>query len=912
MSIIDCLTAALTSEGKSSSFKKTVSEMKDELEAHKASMPSEGYGLTEELKAAEAIYNARMAKHSQSLKQTAMHVDVVEKSLSRFKEGLDNPVDAVRSLLTTSEGDIFKHGGFGLSAQDAIRSNQRIFTGLATDVLDKLNPKKLGYLKDPSKQLDIKRDLYAALRGQGARSDDPTITSIVDSIANVIKHGEESFVKAGGNSLGQKSSMLGRSFSLDKVAKFKRDEYIQDGLKAFDLDMARQATGGVIKNAEDMAIALGKDYDSILSGGINNLSDMAPDGMKNVMSSQNHKRIFVFADGDADTLWHAKYGEDSLYSRVVDYANTVGKEIGLLQTLGPKPDALIRTMMKEAARLNPEKAREFKDVVNREFRYVTGQWDRGLNPTVAKWMATHRASQAANKLGFTAVDAVIGDMVALNSIASNMRGIPALKSIVDDLIMLAKPGVKKNYKALAEMGLHAEAFIDDTQALLKGMETEGAHKFFSSAARGVMKWTGNTRATNVSRTVKVKQISNMLAELKGFEDNPEFGAWLQGIGLTKETLAIAQQFGVEKHPTFDIDMISPVKLYEAGYEKEAAEIGAVFGRAVEVFSPVSSDRFRAFTSSAERGGKAIQIAVGSAKGFTGYVSSFFVNHMAAMWYAPGSKLSKAKLYASASVAMVLAGVTQQLVRDVLLGKDPELNSATIWKGIQRSGMLSVAGDMIANGGGGIGDPTQLARLLGGTLVGNADLAIAAGAAAIHGDTKKALRHGQKLVDQYVPGKNAWFAAAAYNRLIQDQIKFLYDPNAAKNFKNRAKKAERQGQAMWWKPGEVLPSRAPDMDLTDRNFLPPEPKSRSKKASAAVEAPASGPMPSSAQGPAPASAPKPKKAKSDKPKRKHRRTRPYTEEELRDQLEKKRERAEYFEDRAKKPKRKHRRTRPLDQ
>lgn len=118
--------------------------------------------------------------------------------------------------------------------------------------------------------------------------------------------------------------------------------------------------------------------------------------------------------------------------------------------------------------------------------------------------------------------------------------------------------------------------------------------------------------------------------------------------------------------------------------------------------------------------------------------------------------------------------------------------------------------------------------------------------------------------------------------------------------------------MWWKPGEVLPSRAPDMDLTDRNFLPPEPKSRSKKASAAVEAPASGPMPSSAQGPAPASAPKPEKAKSDKPKRKHRRTRPYTEEELRDQLERKRERAEYFEDRAKKPKRKHRRTRPLDQ
>lgn len=821
MSILDCLAKAMAKSEVSPVFKGTVEKLRKEMEHMKALAGETGQDVLSEYKLAEQIYNNYSKRLDQKVRQTTIHASLVEQGLSRFKEGVD-PTDAVRSLLTTSEKDIFKHGGFGPSAAEMIRSNQRIFTGLATDVLDNLDPKKLAYLKDPARVLDIKRDIYAASLGKGQRSSDAVVTSITDKIMELTSKGSEAYERAGGSHHGKFSTVLGRAHSLDKVAKAGRDDYIKDGLKYFDLAAIKEATGGYVDSPQKLAQLLLDDYESIVSGGIRDLSDNAPTGLKDVIASRNGKRIFHFTDAEADLAWHTKYGEDNLYSRVVSYAQGIGSDIGILQTLGPKPSALIKTMMRKAAEIDPAKALASRTTVSNEFMYVTGRWDRSLRPDVSKWMSTHAASQVANKLGFTAIDAVVGDMIGLNIAAGRMRGIPALHSILEDIKTLLTPGVRNSYKALADMGLHAEAFIDDSHALLDSMNAEGAHKFFSSAARGVMKWTGNTRATNVGRTVKVKQLANMLAEMTDMDDNPQLANWLKGIGLTPDTLKLAQQFGIEKHATFGIPMISPTKLFNAGYEKEAAEIGMVFGRAVEIFSPMSSDRFKASVGALERTGFLPQIFVGSAKGFTGYASSFWNNHVSAILHSPGA-INKAKMFTSFATVMWMAGIAQTLIRDSLMGKDPELNQNTLMRGAMRSGMLSIVGDLIFNSSSVSGG--QAASRLTGTLVGSGEYAAAAVNSAIQGDKVKTLTNAQKLMEQFLPGKNAWYASAAIERLMSEQLKYLYDPEAAKKFKRKASRSANAGQAYWWVPGQALPSRAPNLDLTDKPFSKPKRKKR---------------------------------------------------------------------------------------
>lgn len=823
MSILKCLAeAALIKAERGPLYKKTIADIQNEIQTLKSEMV-EGTDMSKELAAAQKVFDTYEHRYTQKVRQVAMHAEKVKEGLGRFTDGVD-PGDAVRSFLTSSEKDAYKYadrGALGGSAQEMIRSNQRIFIGLASEILDKLDPKKANYLTDAAKVRELKSDLYSLFRNQGTRSSDHTIRQISEGIQKLTETGGKSFEKAGGNIFLRNDYMLGRSPSLDKIANASRETYIQDGLKAFDLQKIREATGGAIKDVNQLAFALGKDYDAIQSGGLTNLSDFAPPGLKSVVNSRFHRRIFHFIDANADADWHAKYGSDNIYNRIVDYANDIGKDIGLLQSLGPKPDAFIRTMMREGASIAPDTMLKAKSSIMNEFRYVTGQWDKGVDPTISRFMSTQRASQVASKLGFTAIDAVTGDMIALNALASRMRGLPALQSILGSLKKLMTSGLPDDLKELARLGVYTEGFLDDSHAVMKQMEAEGASAFFDKAARAVLKWTGNTRATIAHRAYKSQQIAMELIDFNFDGSNPKLETWLRGTGLTPETLATAKKFGIDKHKQFGLDMVSPVKLFEAGYEKEAAEIASVFNRAVEVFSPMQSDRFKALMANTERSSRGVQILTGQTKLFTGYTSSFFENHVMAILNQPG-KMTKAKQLAAYGTVMTLAGVAQQMIRDSLNGKDPELNQSTILKGVSRAGLLPYVTDYLF---GSVGSNRNPAEVVLGPIGQNIETALVAAGSAIKGEGTKALRSTQKLIEEYLPGKNAWYSALILQRLMLDNIKLLYDPNAHKNFKAKSSRLKREGQEYWWKPGESSPERAPDLNPLDKTFEPEPTKGR---------------------------------------------------------------------------------------
>lgn len=803
MSVIRCLMqkaeAGLVS-------KKTAEKIAVEINDLKT-RASAGSDVGKELVAAQEAFDLITHRLEQKARQTAIHADLVKKGAERFKDGV--PVEAtLKSFSFTDEANAYRHGYLGEGAEEKSQHYKRIFTSMAVDVLDKLNPTRAGVFRDPAKQLEIKKDLFALLRNQGTRSADPEVRAITDGIQKLTTAGGEAFERAGGNISLRKDFMLGRSVNTEKVIKVDMTEYVRDSLKAFDLDLVRNATDGVINTTDDLVRALQQDYKAVQSGGITDLAEFAPKGIKSLVNSRNHHRIFHFKDADTMAEWSAKYGQDSLYQNVVDYAERIGKDVGILETYGPKPEAFIRSMLREAAQRDPVAAAKYKDSVYRHFRQVTGQWDRSLDPSIAKGLATYRNVNIAAKLGATVKDAIIMDTFGFSSIASSMRGLPALKQIQQDLSSFVKSGLPTDAKDWARLGWLSDSFIDDSLYHLRASEAEGGHKIASQASQGIMKYSLLNRKTSSAKGSAVRALGDMMANSEWKELDPKFHNWAGAHGVTEEVFNIAKKFGSTKVENWALDVVSPYKLYEAGYPKEAALIGTLFNRYPEIISPTVSPEFRAITSSLERNGAVAQIGVGSVKTFSGYLASFYNNHLRVLAALPGYG-DKAKYTAATAISMTMAGVVSDMVGQVLRGEDPSLDETVIYKAIAKANLLPVIGDFIFSGGaqygsGGLGDK------LAGVLVSDASKGLKTVAKAVQGDFKGAAAEGQRFVEGLLPGRSLWFASLALKRTVLDQLRYLYDPQAEKYYKKKAAKSATEGKPFWWAPGQTAPDRAPNL------------------------------------------------------------------------------------------------------
>lgn len=816
MSVIRCLMqkaeAGLVSKRTAEKIAVEINDLKTRASA--------GSDVGKELVAAQEAFDIITHRLEQKARQTSIHADLIKKGAERFKEGV--PVeDVLKSFSFTDEANAYRHGYLGDNALERVNHYQRIFTSMAVDVLDKLNPKKVGVFRDPAKQLEIKKDLFALLRNQGSRSSDPAVREIADSIQKLTTAGGEAFERAGGNISLRKDFMLGRSVNTDKVVGRSMDEYVRDSVKAFDLDLVRNSTDGLINTHADLVRALQQDYKAIVSGGIADLAEFAPKGIKSIVNSRNHHRIFHFKDADSMAEWNAKYGTESLYQNIVDYAERIGKDVGVLETYGPKPEAFIRSMLREAAQKDPVAAAKYKDTVYRHFRHVTGQWDRQLDPTINKWMSTYRSMNVANKLGSTVIDAAVMDAVGLNGVVKSMRGLPVLKSIYENFKTLLTPGLEVDKKEWARLGWLNESFLNDALYHLKASEAEGGHKLASELAQGVMKYTGLTRITNTTKGVNVKHLGETLANTPWEQMHPRFHNWLAANGVDRALVERVRQNGLEDIADWGVKVLSPSKLYELGQIEDAAKISTLFNRVQEIVSPTSSPELRAWFSDFERGGKMRQLLAASSKTFTGYIGSFYNNHMRVLAALPGYG-DKAKFTGATAISLVTSGLVATWMRDIVNGKDPKFDDETIYKAVARANVIPVVGDYLLSSGSRYGTGGLLDQV-GGVLASDVSKAGKAVSSFVQGKTTQGAAQTQQLLENLIPGKNAWFAGLGLKRTMLDQLRYLYDPDAEKYYKKKASKANRDGQPFWWAPGQTAPDRAPNLE----NILAETPTKKGK-------------------------------------------------------------------------------------
>jgi hypothetical protein len=178
--------------------------------------------------------------------------------------------------------------------------------------------------------------------------------------------------------------------------------------------------------------------------------------------------------------------------------------------------------------------------------------------------------------------------------------------------------------------------------------------------------------------------------------------------------------------------------------------------------------------------------------------------------------------ASALGVMTLAGAAAMQLRELVKGNTPrDMNKLAFWEAaLFQGGGLAILGDFAYANQNRAGKSSAM------TSYGPAGAAVSdawnmtvgnageVGQAMI--EDRKSLgeaidkahvgREGADLVRRYSPISSLWWARAAWNRAVADQLQKLVDPEAERSFQARAQMMERQtGSRAWWQGGQVLPT-----------------------------------------------------------------------------------------------------------
>jgi hypothetical protein len=163
---------------------------------------------------------------------------------------------------------------------------------------------------------------------------------------------------------------------------------------------------------------------------------------------------------------------------------------------------------------------------------------------------------------------------------------------------------------------------------------------------------------------------------------------------------------------------------------------------------------------------------------------------------------------------ILGGVSVQ-ARNLVKGKDPQnMADPKFWgQAFIQGGGAGIFGDYIFSDvnryGGGI------VQTFAGPVASLVDDAAALTLGNLHQYIQgKETRFGKELVNymqRYTPGNNAWYARLAMERLMWDSLRRMADPQAETSFRRIQQKARSDyGQEYWWKPGQPVPERLPDV------------------------------------------------------------------------------------------------------
>ncbi|HEG1885636.1 TPA: hypothetical protein SCR72_000703 [Escherichia coli] len=668
------------------------------------------------------------------------------------------------------------------------------------------------------------RDLVYEMRGQDTGN--VRAKKGAKAWAGVTELLRQRFNDAGGDIGYLENWGIPQHHSMEKVGRVSQDKWVSDVIGKLDRKYYIKDDGQLMSDAE-LTTFLGEAYNTIATGGLNKLSDtgMRISGARS--NRGNASRQIHFKDADSYLEYQREYGDRSMWEVMVGHLEGISKDIALVETYGPNPDHVFRSILDEVtaeqATANPERTGRIKRLANSTenlYNFIAGKTQPIANPHIARWSDNIRNWMVASRLG-SALLASFSDLGTMY-MSAKVANIPMNRLFMNQLEAM-NPANRTELARARRAGLAMESLLGSVNRWAMDNMGPSVSRWAATSvmrASGLTAWTdAHKRAYGVTMMGSLGEVVSRAPDLRSLDDS-DFRI-LKSKGITEQDFSVWKLAQQEDWGNGNTTMLTPesiMRIPDAAVMHLGLPERVRFEAMRRLLAAVSEEVDMAVITPGAReqlltGGG---LQRGTWKGeltrsvflFKSFPISVVLRHWTRAMGMPSAGGRAAYIAAFLASTTMLGALSQQL-NDMASGRNPRdmtgEDAPKFWLGaLLKGGGLGLYGDFLLSdhtryGGG------ALASMLG-PVAGLVDDVVKLGQGiplnAVEGKPEQTGGDLVKLGKGLIPGANLWYAKAALDHMIFNQFQEYFSPGYLRKVEQRSKK--NFNQTYWWRPQDVTP------------------------------------------------------------------------------------------------------------
>lgn len=724
----------------------------------------------------------------------------------------------------------------GAAGRTSVANRRGAITNLAWARMDKFidtfRRNMLGVVSNRAELDDIAR----ALRGEAVEN--PNAKALAASVADTFEWLRLQFNRAGGAIPQLKNWGMPQSHDADAIARADFQpwkDFIRPLLEP--AQMIDSSTGKAFADDAALDDALDSVWRNITSEGMDGAVPGAFNGQGKLANRRADHRFLVFKDTDSWLTYNQRFGQGDLFDAITGHIDSMARDIAAMQVLGPNPALTVRWLKDVAAqdalptmaggkalKLEAD-AKDGADLMDRMWRYYSGELTMPHNRTKARFWQGVRNWNVATKLGRAFVSAFWTDpaWALTNAKFNGLSQTAALTNYIRSFNPLDA--------AHRDAARHAGIVVNDLTQRSEKMIREGMRMRFNLPEFTRRSADFVLRGTLLTPSTTAWKESAALGWMKDWADvaGKGWGDLGKGRQLAFERYGIdaadwdrLRAIGVEDGD--GVPILRPGDLVRADESPEAMRTALKFFEMIDAESKmrVVGEGLRAQTEAITFGGAAelkkgthVGEALHSMTQFKTFGLAALMNTWQRTMYGSGN-ISPTSFFLRSIIGVTLGGMLAEQMIQIADGKDPlPFGMELFGRGFARGGGAGLLGDILSQGISNDRGNTIAGFVTGPTLAGIVDpafnLTLGNVGEVARDEETNVSREAMRFVKGNVPGVNAWYGKLALQRMLLDELDELADPDVRQARRRMERTADDQGTEFWWAPGEDAPERAPNLD-----------------------------------------------------------------------------------------------------
>ncbi|MCE2932047.1 MAG: hypothetical protein LW833_03685 [Hyphomicrobiales bacterium] len=672
----------------------------------------------------------------------------------------------------------------------------------------------------------------------------PEAKAAARGVADAIEFLREAFNSHGGNIARRENYVPNPAHNTLKVGSAGEEGWVAFVKPRLDRDQMLDWNTGQKLGPNQLDRLLRDVYRTIATDGKKDGPTSAAQGLGALAKRHAEQRVLHFKDATAWIEYDEKFGTGrGIFETWMDHIENMAHDAATLEVLGPNPRLMQRYMLSlidqwalkkvatgengqegKALRQNTarrDEARIAKARLNALFAEIDSSNRVPVSLKAAHYASIVRDVLTAARMGSALLSSFVDTGSAIMRL--NFNGLPGSRYIADVAAGMAN---KELELTAAQMG-----FVADSAAMLVrqndryGGETIRTG-FFSRMSNAVITASGLRRWTEVHRKVFGMQIMAQTANMRGraFDElDPAFRAMFERNGMGRKEWDMIRSVEPGQYGNLSGEFITGNEV-RAIDSREAGRVADLFQDAINREMDFGVLDYSPETRSIIVGESKPGTLVGELRRFGGQFKSYPINQVMRLMStigAQGADASRLGWGVQTFLVMTALGMLSMQAKEIAKGRDPVTMDPTDPKGgrawaaaVLQGGGLGVFGDFVFQ------DQTRQGNSYAAILAGPAfgalektfgDFLMANVQRAWKGEPTHFAGDALYAAAGLIPGSNLWYARAAFERGVVDQLALMIDERTPQRFERIEREAQKNwGQSFWWEPGRVEPRRSPNI------------------------------------------------------------------------------------------------------